>query len=324
MADIKKNLALLFAGALASVIGGLLFQPPFPDRYLCGLFAIVIILILYGSGAISKMSHSYNLWARNGTPKVGILSDMQWDLENKEISSWTDVSPKEWKREIERQANENKVKIKVKLINVKKNFDSYIAILNPYGGVYPECDFEKFRTLNKIFNYVNEKGIFVNVADIPGYWAYNQLLKRRLDTTPPIYDIDRTPDGKVFINPMRPFQLTPFMGKLGLQVLNIKNSELFRWDMEFDDKVNRTLKEMDEIKVHRVAIVERNIDPVMKPKKLKQIDANVTPLFFVNYGEGKFLISLLFENYCQNGKMKKVLADIITALVGEGIKKKNN
>lgn len=318
-----KDLALLIAGALASVIGGLLLKPPVCGIYLWILGTIVVILILYGSDTISKMYHRYNIWARKGNRlvalKVGILSDMGWDLKNKEIYSWTDISPEEWKKEIEKQANENKVEIKVKLIDVKKNFDSHIVILNPYGGVYPERDVKNYKTLDKIFDYVNEGGIFVNVADMPGYWAYNRLLKRRLDATPPIYDINSTPDGKILINSLRPFQLTPFMEKLGLRVHNIENSELFSWDVEFEDKCTRMVKEMKEMKVHRVVVVERNVDPIVKPKRLGQIDAEVTPLFFVNYGEGRFLISLVFENYSQNNKMKEVLVDILLHSIGEEI-----
>jgi len=173
MANIWKSLALLFAGALASVIGGLLIRPPFPNKYLYILCATVVILILYGSGAISKLWHSYNLRKRRGNkliaPKVGILIDMGWDPKNKEIYSWIDISPEGWMKEIERRAKKNKVKIKVELIDVGKNFDPYITILNPYGGVYPEGDVKNFETMNKILNYVNEGGLFVNVADILGY-----------------------------------------------------------------------------------------------------------------------------------------------------------
>lgn len=316
MSDIKKNLALLFAGAFASVIGGLIFRPPVRDIYLGGLIAIVVILIFYGSGMISKICHSYHLWARRGnylvTPKVGILNDMGWDLENKEIYSWTDISPKEWKKEIEKRAGEDKIRIKVKLIDTKKNFDSYIVILNPYGGVYPERDLKNFETLNKIFNYVNEGGVFVNVADVPGYWAYNPLLKRRLDATPPIYGIGETPGGEISLKPIRPFELTPFMEKLGLQVINAESTELFGWKAEFKEKISEAIKGIKEIKIHRAVVVERNVDPIMEPKRFGE--RNVTPLFFVSYGEGKFLISLIFESYNRDSKIKKALASIITTI----------
>jgi len=321
MVNTCKQLALLFAGALVSVVGGLLIRPPFPETYLYILLVIVVILILYGSGAISKLWHSYNLWKRRGNklvvPKVGILNDMGWASENAEVRTWTDISPEEWGKEIKKLARENKLKIKVKLINTRKNFDSYIVILNPYGGVYPERDVKNSETLNKILNYVNERGLFVNIADVPGYWAYNLLLKRKLDATPPIYGIDMSSSDKISLIPVRPFELTPFMEKLGLRILNIeKNTNLCDWNVEFEDNFNRIMEDIDDIKVHRVVILERNVEAIIKPKKLGIYET--TPLFFLNYGDGKFLISLVFfdnNKYPQNVKMKEILAKIIVELV---------
>lgn len=317
MANIYKSLALLFAGALASVLGTLLFQPPLPTKYLCILVVVVVLLILYGSDVISKKWKSYNLWRGKGNrlmvPKLGILSDIEWEPHNQEISTWTNISSKEWKKEIEKLAGENRVKIKVELINVRKNFDSYFAILNPYGGVYPERDIKTSETLNKILTYVSEGGLFVNVADIPGYYVYNLLLRRRLDATPPIYGINIT-GGQISVLPVRPFELTPFMEKLGLQVLNIENKPLFNWDVEFEEKFNSIIKDDEKrIKVHRTVVFERNVEAIIKPKMLN--DKRLTPLFFVNYGNGKFLISLIrFENYSQ---IKKVLAETVIKLMGE-------
>lgn len=326
MANTWQQLALLFAGALASVMGGVLIRPPFPEKYLYILSTTVVILTLYGSGAISKLWHSYNLWKRRGNklvaPKVGILSDMGWEPENAEIRTWTDISPEKWKKEIEKLAMESKVKIKVELIDAGKNFDPYIVILNPYGGVYPERDVKNFDTLNKIFNYVNEGGQFVNVADVPGYWAYNPLLKRRLDATPPIYNIIyNTSNGKTLIGLVRPFELTPFMEKLGLRVLNIEKTEHCKWDVEFEDKFNRTIEDINEVEVHRVVILERNVEAIIKPKPEQR--GGITPLFFVKYGDGKFLISLVFfdRKYPQNDKMKVILAKIIIELVREESKR---
>jgi len=131
------------------------------------------------------------------------------------------------------------------------------------------------------------------------------LLKRRLDTTPPIYGVDRTPDGKILIIPVRPFELTPFMEKLGLRVFNTEGTPLFSWDMGFEEKFDMRMEEIKKINVHRVVVVERNVDPIVKPKKSN--DKCFTPLFLVNYGEGKFLLSLIFENYSQNSGIKKWL-----------------
>ncbi len=112
------------------------------------------------------------------------------------------------------------------------------------------------------------------------------------------------------------------MEKLGLRVLNTKNSELFRWNIEFEDKFNRIMEDIDEIKVRRVVAVERNVEAIIKPKMLRQIGVT-TPLFFVNYGDGKFLISLVFfeKEYPQNSKMKEILAKIIIESIREKSKR---
>ncbi len=46
-------------------------------------------------------------------------------------------------------------------------------------GYIQEDSLNKKTTLNKILEYVKEGGIFVNVADVPFFWAYNFNIKRR-------------------------------------------------------------------------------------------------------------------------------------------------
>ena len=145
MANIWRSLALLFAGALASTVGRLFIQPPFPIKYLCFLFFVLVLLILYGAGAISILTqHYYHPWRKKRHkflhPKIGIINVKGSNLESEEIYSCTDIIPERWKEEIERQSKEDGVNINVILIDVKRSFDSYVAILNPYGGAYPERD----------------------------------------------------------------------------------------------------------------------------------------------------------------------------------------
>jgi len=197
---------------------------------------------------------------------------------------------------------------------VKKRFDAYFAVLNPYGGIYPESDVTAFTTLNKILTYVSEKGLFVNVADIPGYWVYNQLLKRKLDATRPLYGIERTSEG-ISIIPVRPFELTPFMEKLRLRVINAESTEFFNWNAEMEGKFEGLMKGIAEIKVHRAVICERNVQEIIKHRSNGQLA--LTPLFFAPYGDGNVLISLvvLEQQYPQNRIMKELLAKIIVELI---------
>ena len=251
-------------------------------------------------------------------PKIGIINVKGGDLESEDIYSCTDIIPEGWKEEIQRQSKEHGVSINVILIDVKRSFDSYSAILNPYGGAYPERNIKDNETLNKIFNYVNKGGLFVNVADIPGYWAYNLLLKRRLDATASIYGVDKTPNGKISITRIRPFELTPFMEKLGLRVLNTENSPLTNWKVEFEDKFKRITEDVDEIKVDRATVVERNVKPIIKSKVDGQ--TALTPLFLEGYGNGEFLISQIFfdnKSRPQNSRMKEILTKILIQLIRE-------
>jgi hypothetical protein len=317
MRTIWKDLALLFAGALASVLGGIVFKPDISTRYLFLLIFAVLLLILFGSGAMTYTRRKARLWRREGfwflKPKIGILNDMGWDKANTETYSWTDVGPEGWKELLKSHLIKS---AKISLINSDKHFDSYIAVLNPYGGVYPEADLKTSQTLNKIFDYVNKGGNFVNVADIPGYWAYNQLLKRRLDATPAIYRIGQTEQGNVSITSVRPFIRTPFMERLGLQVYATEKENLRTWTTSREDQ----LGEPFQITVHRVALVEKNVVPFINLKECGSAD--VTPLFRVNYGEGRFLISLLFQGPDSENadKIKEIVVLALIDLIGDTIK----
>ena len=249
---------------------------------------------------------------------------MGWDLSNEEVYTWTEVSPKDWKKELEKFAKNKRAKIKVKFINTNSNFNLYATIINPYGGVYPELDLKNFESMNKILSYVSEGGLFVNVADIPCYYAYNPLLKRRLDTTPQIYGVT-THNSSVSSASVRPFELTPLMEKLGLRVRNLENVISAPWGVEFEDKFKEIIADIkvSGIDVHRGVVCEKNIKPIIKCKEY--MNYKVTPLFLAEYGNGKFLISLVFENiptasnskHPENRMMKETLADVIIKLVRE-------
>lgn len=308
----------MLAGTLAGIIGRILMQPPVDVTILILLSIATLILVLYGYGEISIWMHHLRLWRRKGNrilvPKVGILNDMGWDTKNSEISAWTNIGPEEWRTEILGQAREKKARIKVELTSVTKSFDTYAVVLNPYGGVYPERDLKNFETLSKIMNYVNEGGVFVNVADIPGYWAYSALLERRLDTTPPIFAGLSAPNGQVGFIYTRLFDLTPFIERLGLKIFNIEaTNDLTKWNLEVAEQFDGVEGNSTELYVGRVVVQERNVVPILKPRPASARDSLVTPFFLVNYGEGQFVISLIFlsDKYPKNIAMKKAIVNVL-------------
>jgi len=290
----KRSLALVLAGALLGFIALILNLPPNLGMWLATLLLIVVaFLLLYGVGIPQAKYHEFVLRHRWKEPlKIGILNDMKWNVNNKEIFAWSDTPPNDWKNVIEKFAEEQKLSMKVELINVRMKFDSCAAILNPYGGVYPELDLRNLSTLEKIVNYVREGGLFINVADIPSYWAYNPDLHRKLDITSPIYGASVTPVGLQIVA-TKPFELTPLMKKLGLRVLG------FPKGIQQNLQSVVTTKISSIIASERLAIVESNVMSCIPTSKQLYIDGNtheMSGLFFVKYGEGDFLFSLIWIN----------------------------
>lgn len=312
MRTIYRELALLFAGALASIIGTLLIKSPATNGTILLLCLAIILLILYGTGVITTMNHKRNLFTRKINKIIGIFNDMAWETENKEISAWTNISPVDWKNAIEQYAITNKARIKVRLMSIDDNFDRYTAILNPYGGVYPERNLKEYTTLNRIFDYVEHEGIFINVADIPGYWAYNPLLKRRLDATPQIYGTVQDKSGKIAFVPARLFELTPFMERLGLRVLNTTSySFSSSWSLENKSGINKQLA----INADRAVVEEKNVVPIIKSQVFNGF--KVTPIFYTKYGDGKFLTSLIW--FDSSRKLNDSVRDLLIELIIEEI-----
>jgi len=330
MVNTLRSLALLVAGALISVVISLYASLLMEYSLLVlTIFLILIVLfLLYGFGVLSPIRLIDEFRRKYLTPKVGILNDMGWNPENKEIYTGTDVSLEDWKNELEKVAKDNGIKIKVKFINANDRFDPFIAVINPYGGVYPEFDLKNFKTMNKMLSYMNEGGLFVNVADIPGYFACNPSIKpwRKIDTAlreaPYAYKV--LPNGLIIpIKRFPLFELTPFTRELGVDVYKIEDSPIFNWGvLEFEKEFENISSGNIEVKVHRAAVCKDYLTPIIKPKEVElgpQFRINATPLFFVKYGDndGKILISLIFENYSQNSKMKEVIAKTIIKLIRE-------
>jgi len=318
-AEDLRNLALLIAGIILGLISPIILSLIISrlDIYLqlIVLFSLAlasVFLILVGLGFPQRKHHEYvlkNRWRK--TLKLGILNDMGWDIDNKDIYSWTDVEPKDWKNAVGRFADSSGVDVKVEFIDVNKKFENYVAILNPYGGVYPETNLKTLNTLDKIINYVREGGLFINVADIPAYWAYNSDLKRRLDIAEAIYSI--SPSGAdLQIISTRPFELVPLAKTLGLRIFGSNEG--------ITQSLSKILgKNAVSVTAKRAVIVESNVESCLDMVQGEYYDGkqhNVSSLFFVKYGDGDFLLSLIWindENHDQ--KKKKAIRDSISKLI---------
>ena len=309
--NIWKSVGAFIAGALLSVAVGLAVQVCVPSTAVTiGLIVIlvilVIMLILYVSDTFSKLRHRVYLCRRGRKKLIGILNDAG-PVNDSINSSCTQIDPLDWKNEIEQAAQANSLVVRVRLITTRNNFVPYSAILNPYGGAYPERDASRLETLDKILEYVGEGGLFINVADIPGYWAYNSKLDWIFATPPQTYLLGtKTP----------PFSSVPFMQKLGLalSVCNIENTHLRDWDGKFEERYGFRVPR--KLRVDRAVVIEKNVEPIMQPKTID--NKRVTPVFLVKYERGRFMVSLppLDNTLNEQGNfMKEKLARILLDIV---------
>lgn len=304
--SLLRNLSLVVGATILSVYGANILYL-FPEGSLGNLvlFLLAVFLLLYGFGSIDKIIYKAKILIRNSHIfgyRVAIICGVYKDFNCDIPKVWTDISPNDWKNEIEKMSMSLGKKIKVKLIYANESFDLYNAIINPYGGNYPETSFDGFPVYNKLLNYIRRGGLFVNVADIPTYWAYNPNLKRKLDRTPAVY----APTGQE----LRFFQCVPLMQELALRVINIEQSEPVIWQLKILDQYNTFNIDIINIIASRAVFIEGNVEPVTSP-----IHGNetITPLFFCNYGDGRCLISLSFLNdkFIQNLPLKEVISGLL-------------
>jgi hypothetical protein len=176
--QLLRNLAIAIGAMALSVVGSNMHSL-FPEGSvgdIC-IFILTILLILYGFGfieiALKKMRLKFRS-LRWFPPRIGIICGISHSGKDLIPMVWSDVSPEEWVNEIQKNAKSCGKRITAKLIYADASFDSYDAVINPFGGNYPETSFDGFPVYNKLLEYIRQGGLFVNVADIPTYWAYNE------------------------------------------------------------------------------------------------------------------------------------------------------
>ena len=313
--------SLLFAGALAGVIGSFLFTQH--ERWLSvhnGLFYATILLIgllIVGAFPFRRIGDGFLRWRSKKKPyAIGILSDIGWDEKRpyRQFATGTQVTIKEWREQLMEDAERNGVKIEISLVSSKDRFYRYSAILNPYGGVYPEEDLASATVLSKIFDYVGKGGTFVNVADVPGFYAYSPKLERKSVAGAPILTV-REDSGRLSVSSISPVALAPFVQKLWLNVNPHEKEERISWKSPVKNGTERFGQDIRTMRIERIAVVERNVEPVLTLADAKGAgESELTPLFFATYENGKFLISLVYQDSdanINNQKTKEILSVVL-------------
>ena len=220
--------------------------------------------------------------------RIGVLNDLGWDITDKKTYAGSDISPTAWKDGFDSK------KYQVDLVTDDTDFREYVAIINPYGGVYLESNLETLDSYTEILQFVVGGGVFVNVADIPTYWAYSNLIMDRVDHTETI----STLRGEV-----KPFYLTPLMKALNLKPSNVCEGI----DFNYEEFTFRT---------ERVAIQTENMVPILPivPSTIEG-QGGLATMFFIGYGKGDFLINLLWLDQLPDATKTKAREIIIENLV---------
>jgi hypothetical protein len=284
--------------------GGLVLSPHPLVRVVSWIFGDWITAILL-QPFIAKHGSRWPL----KNPRIAVLNDLGWDpTDVGRISTYTGISPEEWCKAIRKSLPEH---VEIDLITARKNFDPYIMVLNPYGGVYPEYDVEHNGTLTKILDYVRAGGVFVNVADVPCFWAYPLLERKRRRRIG--WGISR-PDLEKGVDQLR----TPLVDRLGVPVYGYNEP---KWPLVFEKAYDIKLESCPTVLLDRVMQAEWKtgtgfeplVDAVICPRKVGRL--SVTPFCRVDFGEGEFLISTLLLRGLEP-QIRRQLRDVIAQVVG--------
>lgn len=310
-----QDVALLVAGALISTLAGRYLLGARADALVIPVIVVSLLLILLGSGLLPRFVPAFNRWRGAGRwpfhPSVGILFDMGWNPNNQETYTWTDVSPEEWRDLVQAYLRERHKNARIEFITRDSAFERFTIIINPYGGVYPESDLENYKVLRKVMDYVARGGMFANIADVPGYWAYNEVLRRRIEVTPPVYTSVPVPGGSV-IQTIRPYALTPFPQRLGLRILGVEGTPLATWQVRVPGQGHP-----QQVTVHRVAVVESKVRSVVntQPLHVGTAQEEVSPVLRVEFGQGQFLLCLIPHDLPPNGGVRQLVASEVASIV---------
>lgn len=305
-----RQMALFLAGIIAGVFGSLVLESTPRLWMIYFTFLSSLCLTSYGF----ELDRPVTRWIRGknrenrirGKILIGVLGDINWNSIYSEISSWTNTPPEEWNGIFKKTG-----RISSRKAFLQSSLIKYNVILNPYSGIYPEIDTINLVNLEKIFQYVAGGGIFVNTSDIPGYWAYDISLKHKIDATPSIYGTVTTGEGRIGLTSARPFEMTPFMKRLSIQVIS---NEFLRSDYTSSSPIIPT--QTIPMNANRFAVVEKNIRPVITVTNGTQA---LSPLFSVPYGKGMFLFCL-YHLDAANAGLRNVLAETILSMAKENVK----
>lgn len=264
-----KESLLVLAGTLVGVLATNYSTRLFENLWL--IYGLIIAFIFIGSGLFDSFGRFIKKSIRAINQKghrYAILSP--YELIENHNSSWVKIKLNNLNK-LFRDKN-----IRIKNIEKISSCEYYPIVINPYGGSYPEENFENFSSLNNIFNYVKGGGIFINIADIPFYYAHSKSHHRNIDTTP---------FAESFRND-RSFFDTLITKKLAIYVLN---SESFSTEAKRTFIINQSIKNL-----------YGSVIPI-------PTYGDSSPLISIKYGLGLFIFSTIEINKLNASTVVKMI-----------------
>lgn len=311
------------------------------------LLVIGLLFLTHGTGLMrEKIINPILRRYRSKHPKIAVINDLPWSAEKKTYAwAWSEMTAEKWQKMILKKTEKGTIKTKVNLINVEKSWvrffiERYNVIINPYGSVYPEINIKDMTIWNIISSYVLNGGVMVSVADIPFYYAYDEVKEIRYDLISPaqLVPTEYIQNGPYLrlrqgaLQPIGTFTGTPFLNEIFVPVYNTeqnqKDGTLKSSTLKLKKKSpSIEIEEIQNVFVNRAFLVGTKDEPT-KFSNIRSIVQEIeidsqffTPICHIYFGNGHYLISSLFLEYdLQPHNVKKSIIDLMIDLILEEIR----
>lgn len=149
---------------------------------LSGLIIVLLPLLLSNESCFGFLLQHFIIAKFQYPIKIGVLNGY---LNKERLGKlpkrpYTEYESQDWY-----DAFSSKTEFKVCWISAAEISNRYDVIINPFGEMYPEIDKPNLSTLRKIVRYVQDGGVFVNVAGLAFYYLWDG---NKEDLTGPLYE----------------------------------------------------------------------------------------------------------------------------------------
>jgi hypothetical protein len=307
------------------------------------IFIVVgFLLLIHGTGLLREkiISPILRKW-KIKYPQIAIISDLPWDSSKRTFAwAWSEMKAENWQIKLQNEANKLVNKPKIALIKMRNYWTRYFierynVLINPYGSVYPEINIKELTIWNTFSTYVLHGGMIVSLADIPFYYAYDELKKIAYDLIGPaqLIPMEYKKDGDFFrvtpnsLQPVGSFSGTPFLNETHVSIRNIEirlpSGTLKSNTLQLKEKNPLSdITEVENVVVNRGFRVEHDDDSARTSnihsivKEIKVGSEYYTPFCYIDYGKGRYLVSTLFLDYqLQSNEVREKITELEISLV---------